>query len=156
VGVSKFPQLRLWQLWGRITLRENLWLWWGLKQSCSPCQDLFNSMSQCAYTLGNQVDSKLLVVGSQTTSLTPGLLFGHNSCFRHPNGWCKPISNIYVSIFFQWHKELFKPMHSDPWNCILRFGSPLGLQLPTWSSLGSVRVHSLTLFGTPGSMKSDS
>jgi hypothetical protein len=34
-----------------------------------------------------------------------------------------------------------------------RFGSASGLQLPKWSSFGSVRVHSLTLCYTPGSMK---
>ncbi len=45
VGVPKFPQLRLLQLWGPITLRADLWLIWGLKQSCNPCQDISNGMS---------------------------------------------------------------------------------------------------------------
>ncbi len=94
LGVPKFPQLRLLQLWGHITYYADLWLQWGLKQSCSPCQDLSNSMSHVGYTQGNWVDSWHLVVGSQTTNLTPGLYFCHNLCFRCPNGQYEPILEI--------------------------------------------------------------
>jgi hypothetical protein len=101
VGVLKLPKLRLSRLWGPITLCVDLQLRWGLKQSYSPCWKLFNSMLHVTYMQGNRVDSWLLVVGSQIVSLTPGLSFGHNLCFRCPNGWCEPILNIYVSIDFQ-------------------------------------------------------
>jgi hypothetical protein len=50
---------------------------------------------------GNQVDSRLLVVGNQTANLTRDLSFGHNLYFKYPNGSCKPILDIYVSIAFQ-------------------------------------------------------
>jgi hypothetical protein len=77
------------QLWGPITLCENLWLRWGLKQSCSPCQKLFNSVSYATYTQGNWVDSWLLMVESQIANLTPNPSFGHNLCFKCRNGSCE-------------------------------------------------------------------
>ncbi len=48
-------------------------------------------------TQGNQGDSQLLIVESQIDNLTPSLSFGHNLCFKCPNGSCKPILDIYVS-----------------------------------------------------------
>jgi hypothetical protein len=96
VGVPKFQQLELLQLWGCITSFENLQSWWGLKQSCSPCQELSNSVSHFTCTHQGQVNSWLLVVESQTTSLTPGLFFCHNLCCKCPNGSCKPIFDIYT------------------------------------------------------------
>ncbi len=101
VGVSKFPQLGLPRIWGRITSRADLQSQWGPKQSCSPCQELSNGMSHATWTQGNQVDSRLLMVGSQTANLTPNLSFGHNLCFRCSNGRCEPILDIYISIVFQ-------------------------------------------------------
>jgi len=98
--VPKFPKLGLPQLWGPITLFANLRLRWGLKQSFSPCQKLFNGMLHVTYTQGNRVDSWLLMVGSQIGNLTHGLSFGDNLCFKCPNGSCKPILDIYVSIAF--------------------------------------------------------
>jgi hypothetical protein len=103
----KFPKLGLLRLWGPITLCANLRLRWGLKQSCSLHQNLFNNMSHATYTQGNWVDSWLLRVGSQTANLTPDLSFSHNLCFKCPNGSCEPILNIYVSITFQWYKKTF-------------------------------------------------
>ncbi len=109
VGVPEFPQLGLSQLWRPITLRANLRLQWGLKKSCIPHWELSNNMSHATCTWGNRVDSRLLVVGSQTTNLIPGFSFGHNLCFRCSNGSCEPILNIYVSIVFQWYKRSFEP-----------------------------------------------
>ncbi len=120
MGVSKFPQLGLSQLWGCITSRVDLWLRWGLNQSCSPCREIFNSMLHVAYTWGNWVDSRLLVVGSQTANLIFDIFWGHNLCFRCLNARCKPFSDMYVSIAFQWYKELFKIMGFDPYNHILK------------------------------------
>jgi hypothetical protein len=102
-------------------------------------------------TQGNQVDSRLLMVGSQTAHLTPGPSFGHNLCFRCPNGWCKPILDIYVPRAFQWYKERLKPLSFDAWNFPLKIwestGTPtpnVGLPLGVW---GSIPSHSLTLLG---------
>jgi len=104
-------------------------------------------MSHATCTQGNRVNSQFLVVESQTINLTIGLSFGHNLCFRCPNGSCKPILNIYVSITFQWYREFLNPLGFDPCNL------SLNIQKSTWtpipgsqggSSLGSVRVHSLT------------
>jgi hypothetical protein len=67
-------------------------------------------------------------------------------------GHAKPILDIYVSIAFQWIKELFNPMGFDPCNRPLKIRESIG----TPTSLGSVKVHSLTLFCTPESMKCDS
>jgi hypothetical protein len=133
MGVSKFPQLELPRLWRRITWHADLRLEWGSKQSCSPCRELSNDMSHAACTQGNRIDSWLLVVRSQIASLTPSLSFGHNFCFRCPNGQCETILDIYTSIVFQWYKKLFKAMGF--WPLLSHFansGIHLGLQLPTY------------------------
>ncbi len=108
---------------GPIIFCVHLWLRWGLKQSCSTCQDLSNGMWNATYTQGNQGDSWLLVVG---------LSFGHKLCFKYPNGSCKPILNIYVLRTFQWYKELLDPMSFDFAIALWRFRIPLELQLPKW------------------------
>jgi hypothetical protein len=107
-------------------------------------------MSHIAYTHRNWVDSWLLVVGSQTANLIPNFSFGHNLCFRCPNGQCKPILNIYASIDFQWYKEHFKARSFDPLNCAMK------IRKSFWDSnsqhgspLVSVKVHSFTLFALP-------
>jgi hypothetical protein len=147
MGVLKFPQLGLPQLWGPITSHADLWLPWGLRQSCSHHRELLNGMLHAAYTQGNWVNSRLLVVGNQIASLTPDLSFGHNLCFKCPNGWCEPILNVHVSIIFQCYKKLFKPMGFDARNCTLKiWESNRDFNSHNGSSFGSVRVHSLTFF----------
>jgi hypothetical protein len=142
MGVPKFPKLGVLQLCGPITLCANLRLRWGLKQSCSLRQELFNEMWNVTYTQGNWVDSRLLVVGSQIGNLTLDLSFGHNLCFKCPNGSCELILDMYVSIFFQWYKKLFNSMGFDPCNCSLKIwesiGSPtskVGAHLWVWGFL---------------------
>jgi hypothetical protein len=108
-------------------------------------------MLHVTWTRQNWVDSGLLMVGSQTTNSTPNLSFGHNLCFRCPNGWCEPILDIYVSLAFQWYKEFFKAMGFDSCNCALKIRESIwDFNSQHGSSLGSVRVHSLTLFALPG------
>ncbi len=107
-------------------------------------------MLHVIWTQGNRVDSWLLVVRSQIANLTSGPSFGNNFCFRYPNGSCEPMLDIYVSIAFQWYKKLLNPLNFGPSFSLWTFGSPSGLQLPRWSSLGSVRVHSFTLSFTLG------
>ncbi len=77
----------------------------GLNQSCIPRRDLSNAMSHFQFGGREEVDSRLLVVGSQIASLTPGPSFAHNLGWRCPNGQCKAIFDIYVSRPFQWHQE---------------------------------------------------
>ncbi len=73
----------------------------GLNQSCSPRRDLSNAMSHAQIGRREEVDSRLLVVGSQTASLTPGPSFAHNLGCRCPNRQCEGIFDIYVSRPFQ-------------------------------------------------------
>jgi hypothetical protein len=151
VGVLKFPNLGLLQLWGPITLCADLQSKWGLKKNCSPCQELFNGMLHVTYTQKNQGDSGLLMVGSQIANLIPNPSYGHNLCFRCPNGWCEPILDIYVPRDFQWYKELFNPMNFSPYNCPLKIKKSartltpkMGIHLGVWRFIPS---HSFALPG---------
>jgi len=81
---------------GLITFHVDLRWRWGLNQSYSSHRELFNNMWHTTYTQGNWGNSWLLVVGSQTVNLIPSLSFGRNLCFKCPNGWCKPILDIYI------------------------------------------------------------
>jgi len=94
VEVPKLSKLKLLRLWSPITLHVDLKLRWDLKKSCSPHRKLSNDVSHATCMQRNQVDSRLLMVESQTTNLTPSLSFGHNLCFRCLNQWCEPILNI--------------------------------------------------------------
>jgi len=88
-----------------ITFCSDLWLGWGLKQTCNSLWELSNGLSHSTCTHRGRVDSRLLVVESQTGSLTPGPSFCHNMFCRCPNGPCEPIFNIYTSMAFQWYKK---------------------------------------------------
>jgi hypothetical protein len=145
----EIPKVKLSQLWGPITLCVDLQLRWGLKQSCSPFQELFNGMLHATYTQRNRGDSRLLVVGSQIANLTPDLSFGHNLCFKCPNGLCKPILDIYVPRSFQWYKKNFNLMCFDPCNFFLKIQKSIetpihkvGVHLGVWRFIPS---HSPTL-----------
>jgi hypothetical protein len=76
-----------------------------LNQSCNPRRALSNDVSHSQIGCREEVDSRLLVVGSQTTSLTPGPSFAHNLGWRCPNGQCEAIFDIYALRPFQWHQE---------------------------------------------------
>jgi hypothetical protein len=138
---SKFPKLRLLRLWSPITLCAHLWLRWGLKKHCSPCQELSNNVWHATYTQGNKGDSWFLVA-------TFDLFLGHNLCFNYSNKSCEPILNIYVPRAFQWYKELFNPMGFNPYDHSLKIresiGTPtpkVGAHLGVWRFIPS---HSLT------------
>ncbi len=92
-------------LWELITPDWEVWSRQGLNQTCSPCRDLSNDVSHCKFGGWEEVDSRLLVVGSQTASLTPGPSFAHNLGYRCPNDQCEAIFYIYASRPFQWHQE---------------------------------------------------
>jgi hypothetical protein len=92
-------------LWELITPNYKVWSQRGLNQTCSPRQDLSNDVSHFQLKVWEEVDSRPLVIGSQTASLTPGPSFAHNLGYRCPNGQCEAIFDIYASRTFQWHQE---------------------------------------------------
>ncbi len=92
-------------LWELITPDFGVWSQRGLNQTCSPRRDLSNDVSHFRFGGREEVDSRLLVVGSQIASLTPGPSFAHNVGYRCPNGLCEVIFYIYASRPFQWHQE---------------------------------------------------
>jgi len=94
--------LKLWEL---ITPDCQVWLQRGLNQTYSPRRDLSNDVSHFQFGGREEVDSRLLVVGSQTTNLTPGPSFAHNLGYICPNDRCEAIFDIYASRPFQWHQE---------------------------------------------------
>jgi hypothetical protein len=120
---------------------------WGLKQNCSPCQKLFNSMWHTTCTQGNQGDFWLLMVENQIGNLTLDPSFDHNLCFRYPNGSYEAISDIYVPRNFQWKKEFFNSMNFDPCNRPLKIQESIptpkvGAHLGVW---GFIPSHFLAL-----------
>jgi hypothetical protein len=156
-GSLEIPIIRTPTTLGPITLRANLRLGWGLKKNCSPYWKIFNGMSHTTFTGGNRGNFQLLVVGSQIVNLTPGPSFGHNLCFRCSNGSCKLNLDIYVPRIFQWYKKCLNPLSFDPYTRFLKIRESIwDSNSQDESSLGSVRVHSLTLFCIPGSMRCDS
>ncbi len=92
-------------LWELITPDCEVWLQQGLNQTCSPRRDLSNDVSQSQFGGREKVDSRLLVVGNQIASLTPGPSFAHNLGYICSNDQCEAIFYIYASRPFQWHQE---------------------------------------------------
>jgi len=90
-------------IWALITLDCQVWSRRCLNQTCSPRWDLSNAMSHSQFGGREEVDSRLLVVRSQTASLIPGPSFAHNLGDKCPNGQCEAIFDIYASRPFQWH-----------------------------------------------------
>jgi hypothetical protein len=88
-------------LWDIIASRLDLRSGRGLNQTCSPLQELSNAALHSPSSRQERVNSRLLVVGSQATSLTPGPSFAHNLGCRCPNDQCEAISDIYTSRPFQ-------------------------------------------------------
>jgi hypothetical protein len=135
VGVPKFSQLRLWRLWGPITLCVDFWLRWGLKKSYKPCWELSNGMSHTTCIQGSQGDSWLLVVGSQIANLTLNPSFGYNLCVKCSNGSCESILDVKVPRAFQWYKELINSMSFEFYNRSLKIWESIGTLTP------KVEVH---------------
>jgi hypothetical protein len=133
-------------LWELITPNFKVWSRRGLNKTCSPRQDLFNDVWHSQFRGREEVNSRLLVVGSQTASLTPGPSFAHNLGYRCPNGQCEAIFDIYASRPFQWHQEHLNARCFGPWCRTLNiresrrtpsphFGS-VGLHPHTWPKWG--------------------
>ncbi len=75
--------------------------------------------------------------------------WGHNLCFKYPNGSWEPILNIYVPRSFQWYKKLFNPMSFDPCNRPLKIWDSIetpipnvGVHLKVWGSFPHIFLHS--------------
>jgi hypothetical protein len=66
-------------------------------QSCSSPRELFNAMSHSRIGCWEEVDSRLLMIGSQTASLISGPSFAHNLGCRCPNDPCEGILDIHAS-----------------------------------------------------------
>jgi len=73
----------------------------GLNQTCSPRRDVSNDVSHSQFGGREDIDSRLLVIGSQIASFTPGPSFAHNLGDRCPNGQCEAIFDIYALRPFQ-------------------------------------------------------
>ncbi len=137
-GVPKVSRLRLPRLWELIIPGLDLWLGWGLKQTCNSPQELFNGVSHSICTHRDRVDSRLFVVGSQTGSLTFSPSLYHNLCCRCLNGSCKAIFDIYTSRPFNDIKKTSRQgvltFAIELWSC----GSPEGLQVPTFGNVSLI------------------
>ncbi len=120
-GVLKLSRFRLPKLWTVIAFRPNLRSRRGLNQYCSSRQELFNVVSHSPSACWERVDSRLLVVGSQTASLTPGPSFAHNLGCTCPNDSCEAILDIYTSKKFQRYKEHLNVRCFGPCNRLLNF-----------------------------------
>jgi hypothetical protein len=96
-GVPKLSRVGLPGLWTFTTPSFNLRLEWGLNQSYSSPWELSNAPSHSICRRREEVDSRLLVVGSQIANLTPGPSFAHNLGCTCPNGSCEAILDIYTS-----------------------------------------------------------
>ncbi len=115
------PGLDSWDFGGIITSRPDLRSGWGLNQSYSSPWELSNAMLHSPIARRNRVDSRLLVVGSQTASLTSGPSFAHNLGCMCPNDSCEAILDIYTSRPFQWYQEHLNARCFDPCNQALSF-----------------------------------
>ncbi len=89
------------RLWDIVASCPNLRSGQGLNQTCNLLRGLSNAVSHSLSARRERVNSRLLVVGSQTASLTPGLSFTHNLGCRCPNDQCEAISDMYTSRPFQ-------------------------------------------------------
>ncbi len=102
LGLSKWsPEIvpiRLPKLWTAITPDCKVRSQQGLNQSFSPCRDLSNAMSHTQIGSREEVDSRLLVVGSQTVSLTPDPYFAHKMGCTFPMTPSCQALNIWESM----------------------------------------------------------
>jgi len=138
---TKCPDSGLLGLWEVIAPRPDLGSQRGLNRSCSPRRDLSNDVSQSQFGGRENIDSRLLVVGSQTASLTPGPSFAHNLGDRCPNGHCEAIFDIYASRPFQWHQEHPNARCFGPCCRALNTRESQGLQILTFSKCWASPPH---------------
>jgi hypothetical protein len=85
-----------------------------------------------------EVDSRLLVVGSQTDSLTPGPSFAHNLGCRCPNGQCKAILAFKLQDLSIDIKNAPRQGDLTPQIIFWVFENPGGLHFPTFGSVSCI------------------
>ncbi len=100
VGVSKLSRVGVSGLWTAVAPRPKLGSGRALNQSCNSHRELSNVVLHSLRRRREEVDSRLLVVGSQTDNLTFSPSFAHNLGCRCPNGQCEAILDIYASRSF--------------------------------------------------------
>jgi hypothetical protein len=105
------------------------------KAKLYPLLKAFQRYVACHLSMRNRGNFWLLVVGNQIATLTPNPSFGHNLCFKYPNGSCELILDIQVLVAFQWYKEPLNPMNFDPCNCPLKIWKSIETPIP------KVRAH---------------
>ncbi len=141
LGLPKWsPEIvpaRLPKLWTAITFNYRVRPQQGQSQICSPCRDFFNTMLHSQIGCREEIDSRLLVVGSQIGSLTPDPSFAHNlglqmskrpmpGHFRHLRFKTFPMTPRTPQCEVSW-ALLLSPEHS---------GVPEGSKSPTLEVLG--------------------
>ncbi len=112
-------------LWEVISSRPDLRSRRGLKQSCNPRRDLFNAMSHAQIGRWEEVDSRLLVVGSQTGSWLPALLL--------PITW---VADVRIANARAFSISTFQNLFNDTKNTPMQGVLPLAVELWTFGSPG--------------------
>jgi len=84
-------------LWTLVTPDCRVWSQQGLNQSCNPRRDLSNAMLHSQFGGQEEVDSRLFVVGSQTTNFTPSPSFTWVADVQMANArcfgpWCRTLN----------------------------------------------------------------
>jgi hypothetical protein len=129
------------ELWTAITLDCRLGSRRGRNRSCSPRRDLSNAMSHAQIGCREGIDSRLLVVGSQTASLTPGflLLITWAADVRIANARAFSISTFQDLSNDTKNTSMrgVLPLAVELW----RFGSPGGLQIDAFSKCWASPPH---------------
>jgi hypothetical protein len=155
VGVMKLSRVGVSGLWELISPDCKVRSRRGLNQSCISLWELSNAMLHSRIRCQEEVDSWLLMVRSQTASLTLGPSFAHNLGCKCPNGSCKAILDMYTSNLSNDIKNVTSRWVLTPQIALWSFGSPPGLHLPKWElpwecerSLPHTPSHFLTLQGS--------
>jgi hypothetical protein len=96
-------------------------------------------VSHSTYTHRGRVNSRLLVVRNQTTSLISSPSFDHNLCCRCPNeSYARP---FWTSTLQDLSKGIKKTSMRGVLTLVIKFrvfGSPGGLQVPTFGSVNFI------------------
>jgi hypothetical protein len=119
-------------LWELITPEFGVWSRQGLNQTCSPRWDLSNDVSNFQFEGWEEVDSRLLVVGNQTASLTPVWL----PALLLPITWATDVQMTNARPF---SISTLRNLSNDTKNTSMR--GVLGLAVELWS------------FGSPGRLQ---
>ncbi len=116
---------------------SNLRLGWGL-QSYNYPQELYNGVLHSTCTHRDRVDSWLLVVGSQIASLIPDPSFNHNLWCICRNAHARPFWTSTLQDLSNSIKNTSMRGVLTPAIKFWLFGSPEGLQVPTFGSVSFI------------------